>query len=133
MRADGTPVYQFAVVADDHDMEVDHVIRGQDHLSNTPKQLLVYEALGWQPPRFTHVPLVLGADRSRLSKRHGATSVGEMRKAGVLPEALANYLALLGWAPPDEREVLSPQELLQCWRLDALSPTNVAFDRDKLA
>lgn len=133
VRADGVPVYQFAVVADDHDMAIDHVIRGQDHLSNTPRQLLLYEALGWTPPRFTHVPLVLGADRSRLSKRHGATSVGEMRRAGILPEALTNYLALLGWAPPEEREVLTPEELLAAWRLDALSSTNVAFDRDKLA
>lgn len=131
-RADGTPTYQLAVVVDDHDMEVDHVIRGQDHLSNTPRQILLYEALDWRAPRFTHLPLVLGADRSRLSKRHGATSVADMRQAGILPRALVNYLALLGWEPPGDGEVLGPEELVRSWRVEDTSASNLAFDVDKL-
>lgn len=131
-RADGSPLYQLAVVVDDHDMAIDHVIRGQDHLTNTVRQVSLYEALGWTVPAFTHLPLVLGEDRGRLSKRHGATSVADMRERGVLPEALMNYLALLGWAPPGEQEVLTPSELLDAWALDAMSPTNVTFDLDKL-
>lgn len=132
VRGDGRPTYQFAVVVDDHAMGITDVIRGQDHLSNTPRQALLFEALGWLSPRFTHLPLVLGADRSRLSKRHGATSVAAMREQGILPEALVNYLALLGWAPPEGQEVLSLQQLVQHWRLEAMSSSNVVFDVDKL-
>ena len=131
-RRDGTPTYQLAVVVDDHGMSIDHVVRGQDHLSNTPKQLLLYEALGWSPPRFTHLPLVLGADRSRLSKRHGDVTVEQMRADGVLPEALANYLTLLGWAPPDGREVWRLMELVESFEISGLSPSNVGFDVTKL-
>ncbi len=131
-RSDGTATYQLAVVIDDHDMGITHVIRGQDHLSNTPRQILLYEAFGWPPPRFAHLPLVLGRDRSPLSKRHGSVSVGQLRAEGVLPEALFNYLVLLGWAPPDDREVLTPEEILESWRLDAVSAANAVFDRDKL-
>jgi glutamyl-tRNA synthetase/nondiscriminating glutamyl-tRNA synthetase len=131
-RADGSPTYLLAVVVDDHDMQIDHVIRGQDHLSNTPRQILLYQALGWSPPRFSHLPLVLGADRSRLSKRHGAASVADMRRSGILPDALANYLALLGWAPPDGNEVLSMPELVDAFRVQDLSAANVAFDQAKL-
>jgi glutamyl-tRNA synthetase len=131
-RSDGSPTYLLAVVVDDHEMQIDHVIRGQDHLSNTPRQLLLYAALGWSPPRFTHLPLVLGEDRSRLSKRHGAASVAEMRGRGIVPVALSNYLALLGWAPPDDREVLSTDELVESFRLQELSAANVMFDETKL-
>lgn len=131
-RADGSPTYQLAVVADDHEMAITHVIRGQDHLSNTPGQVSLYAALGWDAPRFTHLPLVLGEDRSRLSKRHGATSVAAMRESGVLGEALANYLVVLGWAPPDEHEVLDAAALVDAFDLAGLSSTNVVFDQDKL-
>ncbi len=131
-RPDGTPTYQLAVVVDDHDMAITHVIRGQDHLSNTPGQVALYDALGWTAPRFTHLPLVLGADRSRLSKRHGATSVAAMRERGILGEALANYLVLLGWAPPDEGEVLDAMQMVAAFDLGGLSSTNVVFDQDKL-
>ena len=131
-RADGRPTYQLAVVVDDHAMAITHVVRGQDHLSNTPRQLLLYEALGWEPPVFAHLPLVLGPDRSRLSKRHGATSVAAMRQRGILSEALVNTLALLGWGPPDDHEVLTLEELLAVWDLEALSAANAVFDFDKL-
>ncbi len=131
-RSDGTATYQLAVVADDHAMRITDVVRGQDHLTNTPRQLLLYEALGWQPPRFAHLPLVLGQDRARLSKRHGATSVATLREAGVLPQSLLNYLVLLGWGPPDQHEVRTAGELLHDWRLDAVSSANAVFDLDKL-
>ena len=131
-RADGSPTYNFAVVVDDHDMEIDTVVRGEDHLPNTPRQILLYEALGWSAPAFMHLPLVLGTDRSRLSKRHGATSVGEMREGGILPEALCNFLALLGWAPPDEIEVLTPERLQAAYDVEALSAANSVFDVTKL-
>lgn len=131
-RSDGSPTYLLAAVVDDHLMAIDHVVRGQDHLSNTPKQLLLYAALGWKAPRFSHLPLVLGGDRARLSKRHGATSVADMRDEGVVPEALVNYLALLGWGPPEQREIFSPAELTGAYRLADVSSSNVAFDVDKL-
>ena len=103
VRADGVPAYNFAVVIDDALMEVTHVVRGEDHISNTPRQMLMYEALGFTPPLFAHLALVLGPDHSPLSKRHGATSVAEFRAKGYLPEALVNYLALIGWSPGDRR------------------------------
>lgn len=131
-RADGTPTYNLAVVADDHDMHVDFVVRGEDHLTNTPRQILLYEALGWQLPTFAHLPLVLGPDRTRLSKRHGATSVAQMRAGGILPEALCNFLALLGWSPPDEREVLSPTQLEAAYDIADLAAANSIFDETKL-
>jgi glutamyl-tRNA synthetase len=131
-RADGSPTYNLAVVVDDHEMAISRVVRGEDHLTNTPRQLLIYEALGWDPPSFLHLPLVLGADRGRLSKRHGDISVAEMREAGILPEALCNFLALLGWSPPEEREVLNPEELLASYDIAALSPANAVFDVAKL-
>jgi len=131
-RADGTPTYNFAVVVDDHDMRIDRVVRGEDHLPNTPRQILLYEALEWQPPAFAHLPLVLGPDRSRLSKRHGATSVAEIRDGGVLPEALCNFLALLGWSPPEQNEVLRPAELEAAYDISAISAANSVFDLTKL-
>ena len=105
MRSDGIPAYNYAVVIDDALMEITHVVRGEDHISNTPRQLLLYEAFGWTPPAFAHVSLVLGPDHAPLSKRHGATSVAEFRARGYLPEALTNYLALLGWSPGEGQEL----------------------------
>ena len=107
LRSDRQPTYHLSVVADDIDMEITHVVRGDDHISNTPKQVLLYTALGHTPPQFAHVPLILGPDKKRLSKRHGATSVTEYQRLGYLPEAMVNFLALLGWSPGGDREVLS--------------------------
>src|SRR5258706_8357836 len=111
VRADGTPPYNFAVVVDDALMEITHVIRGEDHISNTPRQILIYEALGFTPPTFAHLSMVMGPDHAPLSKRHGATSVGEFRSKGYLPEALVNYLALIGWSPGGNDELLPIDEL----------------------
>ena len=108
LRSNGMPVYNYVVVIDDALMKITHVIRGDDHLSNTPKQVALYEALGWPVPEFAHLSTILGSDRERLSKRHGATSIANFREMGVLPEALVNYLVLLGWAPPGgTREIFS--------------------------
>lgn len=131
-RADGSPTYNLAVVVDDHEMAVDQVVRGEDHLTNTTRQILLYQALGWEVPTFLHLPLVLGPDRSRLSKRHGATSVAEMRAAGVLPQALCNFLALLGWSPPGEEEVLGIDELMRVYDVTAMASANSVFDQTKL-
>lgn len=139
LRSDGHPTYHLGVVADDLDMRVTHVVRGADHLSNTPKQILIYRALGASLPVFAHLPLILGPDRQRLSKRHGATSVGAYREQGVLPEALLNFLALLGWTPPkapgeaEAKEILPVGEMVQAFRLDAVSKSNAVFDLEKLA
>jgi nondiscriminating glutamyl-tRNA synthetase len=133
VRSDGNPAYNYAVVIDDHLMEITHVIRGDDHISNTPRQLAVYRALGWQPPEFAHLSTILGADRTRLSKRHGATSLESFRQMGILPEALRNYLALLGWSPGDGKtEILSPQELIEQFSLDHVTKSPAVFDSDKL-
>lgn len=132
LRSDGTPVYNLAVVADDIDMAVTHVIRGDDHLSNTPKQVLIYHALGAPLPAFCHVPMILGADGKRLSKRHGATSVEAFREEGILPEALVNFLALLGWSPGDDREVMSLAELIEAFTLDRILKKASVFDQEKL-
>lgn len=133
LRSDGTPVYNLAVVSDDADMEVTHVIRGDDHLSNTPKQILIYDALGEEPPAFAHVPMILGPDGARLSKRHGAASVQAFRDRGVLPEAMVNFLALLGWSPGDGREVMDRDELVRAFSLDRVLRKSAVFDREKLA
>ena len=133
LRSDGNPTYHLGVVADDLDMRVTHVIRGADHLSNTPKQILMYRALGATPPAFAHLPLILGPDRQRLSKRHGATSVGAYRELGILPEALLNCLALLGWTPPEQKEIISLEEMIQAFDLGAVSKSNAVFDPEKLA
>ena len=111
LRTDGTPIYNMAVVSDDHEMAITHVIRGDDHLSNPPKQILLYEALGWELPTFAHVPMILGSDGKRLSKRHGATAVGQYREHGILPAALVNFLALLGWSIGEDREIVSTEEM----------------------
>src|SRR5690349_17050763 len=128
----GQSMYQLGVVVDDIDMRVTHVIRGADHISNTPKQVLLYKALGAAPPVFAHVPLILGADKSRLSKRHGATDVNMYRTEGFLPEAFRNFLALLGWAPGGDEQFLRTSELLEKFSLDGVSHTNAVFDRPKL-
>ena len=132
LRSDRSPVYQLAVVVDDHDMGITHVIRGDDHLSNTPKQILLYLAFGWNIPLFVHLPLILGPDKKRLSKRHGATSVEEYRKAGVLPEAMFNYLVFLGWSPGENREIMSREEIINRFSLDGISKNSPIFDEKKL-
>ncbi len=132
LRSNGLPTYQLSVVVDDIDMRITHVIRGADHLSNTPKQVLIYRALGAEPPVFAHVPLILGPDRARLSKRHGATSVGLYAEEGFLPEAFRNFLALLGWSPGDDSELIRTTELIKRFALSGVSRTNAVFDRPKL-
>ena len=128
----GQAMYQMSVVVDDIDMRITHVIRGADHISNTPKQVLLYRAMGAPEPVFAHVPLILGADKSRLSKRHGATDVNMYRKEGFLPEAFRNFLALLGWAPGGDEQFLRTKELLEKFSLEGVSRTNGVFDRAKL-
>jgi glutamyl-tRNA synthetase len=132
LRSDGTPTYNLSVVSDDIAMRITHVIRGDDHISNTPKQILIYDGLGEPPPAFTHLPLILGTDKKRLSKRHGATSVLEYREAGVLPDALFNFLALLGWNPGDERQKMSRAELIAAFDLDGVGTSGAVFDTTKL-
>jgi glutamyl-tRNA synthetase len=132
VRSNGIPAYNFAVVVDDVLMEISHVIRGEDHIQNTTRQLLIYQALALEPPQFAHLSMVMGKDGSRLSKRHGATSVDQFESEGILSGALFNYLSLLGWAPPDGREILSRDELVSLFRLDKLSRSAAVFDYDKL-
>jgi glutamyl-tRNA synthetase/nondiscriminating glutamyl-tRNA synthetase len=133
VRSDGIPAYNYAVVIDDALMAITHVIRGEDHISNTPRQVLLYEAFGWRPPAFAHVSLVMGPDHTPLSKRHGATSVAEFRARGYLPEALTNYLALIGWSPGEGEELLPIGELANRFRLDSVGHSAGVFDVDKLA
>ena len=133
MRSEGIPAYNFAVVIDDALMGITHVVRGEDHISNTPRQLLLYEAFGWTPPRFAHVSMVLGPDHAPLSKRHGATSVSEFRARGYLPEALTNYLALLGWSPGEGQEIVPVDELVRRFRLEDVGHSASVFDTEKLA
>jgi glutamyl-tRNA synthetase/nondiscriminating glutamyl-tRNA synthetase len=133
LRSDSHPAYNFAVVVDDALMGVTHVVRGEDHISNTPRQLLLYEALGYRPPAFAHLALVLGPDHTPLSKRHGATSVAEFRTKGYLPEALLNYLALIGWSPGDGAERLPAGQLAARFRLEDVGHSAGVFDEDKLA
>ena len=133
MRSEGVPAYNYAVVIDDALMGITHVVRGEDHISNTPRQLLLYEAFGWAPPAFAHVSMVLGPDHAPLSKRHGATSVAEFRMRGYLPEALTNYLALLGWSPGDGEEIVPLAELARRFRLEDVGHSAGVFDSEKLA
>jgi nondiscriminating glutamyl-tRNA synthetase len=133
LRSTGIPVYNYVVVVDDALMKITHVIRGDDHLSNTPKQVALYEALGWPVPEFAHLSTILGSDRERLSKRHGATSIANFREMGVLPEALMNYLALLGWAPSGgTREIFTAEELKREFSLERVTPSPAVFDMEKL-
>jgi len=132
LRADGWPTYNYACVVDDHEMAISHVIRGDDHTSNTPRQLLLYRAFGWTPPEFAHVPMILGADGSKLSKRHGTTSVGAFADQGYLSEALVNFLALLGWAPGDNQELFALAELEQRFGLERCGASPAVFNVEKL-
>ncbi len=133
LRSDGAPTYHLSVVVDDADMKITHVIRGADHIANTPKQIMVYQALEAPLPAFAHLPLILGPDRQRLSKRHGATAVGAYREQGILPEAMASFLALLGWTAPDQKEMMAVDEMAAMFSLDAVSRSNAVFDLGKLA
>lgn len=132
LRSNGLPTYNLAVVVDDHKMEITHVIRGDDHIPNTPKQILLYRAMGWKTPHFAHVPLVLGTDRKRLSKRHGAASVQEYRDMGVLADALFNYLVQLGWSPKQKKEFFSRTELVELFTLGGINKKAAVFDPKKL-
>jgi glutamyl-tRNA synthetase len=132
LRADGLPTYNFACVVDDHEMAISHVIRGDDHISNTPRQIALYAALGWQPPVFAHVSMILGSDGSRLSKRHGATSVAAYRELGYLPAGMVNFLALLGWAYDDKTELFTLAELERVFRLERVSRNPAVFNLEKL-
>ncbi|MGD0365872.1 MAG: glutamate--tRNA ligase [Acidobacteriaceae bacterium] len=133
VRSSGMPVYNYVVTLDDALMEITHVIRGDDHISNTPKQVAIYEAFGWKPPEFAHLSTILGSDRERLSKRHGATSVASFRAMGILPEALVNYLALLGWgAEGGTRELFSLEELVREFRVERVTASPAVFDWEKL-
>ncbi|HZB25377.1 MAG TPA: glutamate--tRNA ligase [Vicinamibacterales bacterium] len=133
LRSDGRPAYNFAVVIDDALMEITHVIRGEDHISNTPRQVLLYQALGFAPPQFAHLALVMGPDHTPLSKRHGATSVAEFRARGYLPEALVNYLALIGWSPGGDEELLPVEELARRFAVEDVGHSAGVFDPEKLA
>jgi glutamyl-tRNA synthetase len=133
LRSDKHPTYHLSVVVDDIDMRISHVIRGADHISNTPKQILLYRALGASLPVFAHLPLILGPDKTRLSKRHGATSVMAYQEQGILPEALRNFLALLGWAPGNDQELFDDEELIQAFSLQGISKANAVFNPEKLA
>jgi glutamyl-tRNA synthetase len=132
LRSDRQPTYHLSVVADDIDMRITDVIRGDDHISNTPKHVLLFTAFGHEAPRFAHVPLILGPDKKRLSKRHGATSVMEYHRLGYLPEAMVNFLALLGWSPGDDRELLTRDELIAAFSLEGISGGNAVFNPEKL-
>jgi glutamyl-tRNA synthetase len=132
VRSDGQPTYHLSNVVDDVDMRITHVLRGDDHISNTPKHILLFRALGAEPPAFAHLPLILGMDKKRLSKRHGAASVGEYREQGFLPDALINFLALLGWSPRNDVEVMSRADLLERFSLEGISGGSAVFDPEKL-
>ncbi|MBI2247357.1 MAG: glutamate--tRNA ligase [Armatimonadetes bacterium] len=132
VRSNGTPLYNFANVVDDHLMAITHIVRGSEHLNNTPRQLLIYQALGWTPPQVAHLPVILGTDRKKLSKRHGDTAVRDYRRAGYLPEALRNFFALMAWYPEEDREIYSMQELIQKFRIQDVNNVSPTFDVAKL-
>ena len=132
LKADGFPTYNFACVVDDADMGITHIIRGDDHISNTPKQIALYKAFGFKMPEFAHIPMILGEDGSRLSKRHGATSVTEYRDRGYLPHALVNFLALLGWSPGNDQEIISITEMIEKFTLKRVNKTSAQFNNIKL-
>jgi len=132
LRSDGSPVYQLAVVVDDHDLGVTKIMRGDDHIANTPKQIIIYQAMGWAVPQFGHLPLILGPDKNRLSKRHGAASVEEFRDAGILPDALFNYLCLLGWSPGSDQEIFSREDLIKIFDENRINNRSAVFDVQKL-
>ena len=133
LRSDRHPTYHLSVVVDDIDMRISHVVRGADHISNTPKQILLYRALGASLPVFAHLPLILGPDKTRLSKRHGATSVTAYQEQGIVPEAMRNFLALLGWSPGNDQEMFDDEGLIQAFSLQGISKANAVFNPEKLA
>ena len=133
LKSDGYPTYHLANIVDDHSMKISHVLRADEWLSSTPRHVLLYQAFGWQPPRFAHLPMILGPDRSKLSKRHGATSITEYIEAGYLPEALFNFLALLGWSLDDKTELMTRDEIVDNFSLERISRTAAVFNKDKLA
>lgn len=132
MKSDGTPTYNFACVIDDMEMKITHVIRGEDHISNTPKQIMLYNALGTNPPKFVHIPLILGEDKSRMSKRHGATAIADYKEKGYFPEAIVNFLSLMGWSPKDDREKLSTKQIIKLFSLKAIKNGPAVFNIKKL-
>ena len=132
LRTDRTPIYNFAVVVDDHDMAITHVLRGDDHISNTPKQIALYQALGWELPVFGHVPMINGPDGKKLSKRHGATAVGDYQHLGILPAAMRNFLALLGWSPGGDREIMTLEQMIELFTLEGVQKKAAVFDTTKL-
>lgn len=132
LKSDGYPTYHLANVVDDHLMEISHVLRAEEWLASTPRHLLLYQALGFAPPQFAHLPMILGADRTKLSKRHGAVSITDYYEQGYLPEAMVNFLALLGWSLDDKTEILSRQELINNFSLERVSRTAAIFNQDKL-
>lgn len=132
IKSDGMPTYNYAVVIDDHLMRISHVIRGEDHISNTPKQILLYRALGWDVPEFAHLPMILGRDKKKLSKRHGATSIYEYRDMGYMPDSMFNFLALLGWSAGDDKEIFSRKEAAELFELSRVTRKAAVFDFDKL-
>jgi glutamyl-tRNA synthetase len=132
IKSDGSPTYNFSCVVDDAFLRITHILRGDDHISNTPKQIIFYEAFGLEPPRFGHMPLILGTDGAKLSKRHGGVSVEEYKREGFLPEALANYLILLGWMPKDGREIMPPDEAVRLFEISEMNDVQAKFDLQKL-
>jgi glutamyl-tRNA synthetase len=132
LKADGSPTYNLAVVVDDNRMKISHILRGDDHISNTPKQILLYRAFGWDIPQFGHLPLILSKDKTKLSKRKDAVDIFDYEKEGFFPEGMINYLALLGWSPKTEEEIFSLEELEKRFTIDSVSPTPAIFDYDKL-
>jgi glutamyl-tRNA synthetase len=132
IKSDGSPAYNFACVVDDMDMRISHIIRGDDHISNTNKQIALYNALGVKPPKFAHIPLILAPDKSRLSKRFGAVAISEYREKGYLPEAMVNYLALLGWSPGDNKEFMNTQQIIKKFSLKKVNKCGAEFNEDKL-
>ncbi|MBQ7168748.1 MAG: glutamate--tRNA ligase [Synergistaceae bacterium] len=132
IKSDGMPTYNYAVVVDDHLMSITHVIRGEDHISNTPKQILLYRALGWDVPEFAHLPMILGRDKKKLSKRHGATSIYEYRDMGYMPDSMFNFLALLGWSAGDDKEIFTRDEAAEWFELSRVTRKAAVFDFDKL-
>ena len=132
IKSDGMPTYNYAVVVDDHLMQISHVIRGEDHISNTPKQILIYRALGWEVPEFAHLPMILGRDKKKLSKRHGATSIYEYRDMGYMPDSMFNFLALLGWSAGDDKEIFTRSEAAELFELSRVTRKAAVFDFDKL-
>src|SRR4051812_6397390 len=132
LRSDGTPIYNLAVVSDDIAMRITLVMRGDDHISNTPKQILIYDALGAATPRFAHLPMIHGADGKKLSKRHGATAVGDYQHLGILPQAMLNFLALLGWSPGNDIEVMTVPQMIELFSTDGLLKKAAVFDTKKL-